>query len=240
MSKKIFLICSVALYILTGTAFANNASPEQLLESFKQAHEHKSFDEFHDLYLWTKIDNSMKEMMEGHIRDFFINKNAVGFSIEPLEENHKTEHVVNGFRYSPNVDLKGYIKITHDHATPPDTTQIPFGAYNNKYYLSNMIKEKLEGDYVQQKQLSVSIIGQPEEEPILFSGTIIYFENGKQEFKNIEGKNNISHSFRADFIQKCSITRNQGRGALQLLIYEDGKQIFESDRSEENEIVYTK
>ncbi len=232
------LICTL---FFSGSSWANNLSQEDLLESFKSAYSDRKFEKIIALYRWEGVDNSMRMMVEDHIRTIFLNEPGIKFTIEKLDKTEKTEYELDGFRYSPNVKLLGYITITHDDKNPNKSTSVPFGIHGKEYYLSNMTKTKLKGNYIMQKQLGVSVIGMPEgNTPIVFTGEILYKINGKPETRALEGKNNISLTFRADTVEKCVVSRKQGKGELELIVSEDGKPVFKSSTTSFMDIVYKK
>lgn len=237
---KIAFLLSLVVPI-SPVCFAASPSPEELVNDFRTAYETGTVEAFRALYLWDNVSADMVALTEETIKSGFLALPLASIGIEPLDENRKTEFIVNGFKYYPNVSLAGYLKLDHNTDGQTGTTSIPFGTHDGRYYLANTIKEKVEGAPVQQ-QYNVSVFGMPAgAEGIAFSGQIQFLSNGQPVTEEFSGTNNISKSFWADSLTGCVIKRLSGEGELDLTIYEAGSQIFRSENVTSNDdIVFKK
>ena len=94
-------------------------------------------------------------------------------------------------------------------------------------------------DLASLKSLSVSVMGVTSPSPVKFDGHCLYTVAGKERKKELTGEGNISKAFRGERIIHCEVRRTSDAGWIQLLIHEDGKKLFESEKHESSEpIVY--
>lgn len=223
------LFAVIVLFFLSShSAFAQHTSKDSLLKAFQQAYAAQDKDKFMVLYYWEGLDKSMQEMVEDTIDQIYLKEPAVDVVFEPLDTGKKSNFELNSYRYSPNVELQGYITVIHSQSESSRSTAIPFGSQNSQFFLSAMKREKLEGKSATQHQMSVSIMGHSNTDtPIQFGGEITFSVNGTLTKKDLSGKNNISHSFWADNIEDCTVFIAAGRGELEVRIYDNDEKIFE-------------
>lgn len=223
------LIAITIFYLLSiNTAYAQHTTEESLLKAFEQAYKAHDKEQLLALYQWQGLDESMKTMVVDTIEQIYLKEPAVDFTFEALDKSKKTTFELNGYRYSPNVILQGYITVIHSQSESSRSTAIPFGTFNKQYFLSAMKRENLEGKSTTQHSMSVSIIGYSNAStPIEFGGYITYSVNGTPTKKDLAGKNNISYSFWADIIEDCNVFMAAGSGELDVRVYDNDEKIFE-------------
>jgi hypothetical protein len=92
-----------------------------------------------------------------------------------------------------------------------------------------------------EKSLNVAVMGLTSPVPVIFTGSYVYVKGGKEIKEDISGKGNRSEAFWGDYIKSCTVTRISDKGWIRLVISEDGKQIFRSEKVSTNApIVYEK
>jgi hypothetical protein len=234
----IFLVILQPLYGQTKNA---PTSAEQLLKRFKVAVTEKDKDALMELVNWQGVSKEMKAQLQELFKPVF-EMEAKDISLDPLPENYKggTEH--NGIRYRPNVDVVGYISVKLVGKNLSMTPRYPYGKKNGAFYLAGVIEERVSYPATKEKGFNISVMGLTWPKKVSFTGTCVYMRGGQEYKKDISGdQGNISIAFGADYIKSCKVQKISDFGTIQLIIYEDGKEIFKSEKIETNDpIIYEK
>jgi hypothetical protein len=87
----------------------------------------------------------------------------------------------------------------------------------------------------QERTLNVSVMGTFSPEKVKFQGQYKYIKGGKELTEDISGEGNRSEAFRGDKITQAEVRKTGGKGWIQLVIGEDGKQVYRSERTENDQ-----
>ena len=216
-------------------------SAEDLLKQFKEAVKAKDKEAVMKLVNWQDVTNEMKLQLQG-IFDPIFQMEVKDIKLTSLPVDFESENMVNGVRYHPNVDISGYISVKLAQGRNSMEPQIPYGKKNNAFYLAGTVEERVYEPATKEKSLSVTVMGLTAPKPVSFIGTCVYMKGGKEIKGDISGdQGNLCRAFWGDFIKSCKVQKISNFGSIQLIIAENGKYIFESEKVKTNDpIIYEK
>lgn len=237
MKYSIAIFCSILLITTAGlpSVLAEGAptSAEQLRSEFELALKAKNVNSLMELCYWQGVSDNMKTMVGNAIADI-PKRDFVAVKLLPLPADFQATNELNGIRYRPSVNVVGLIEV--EFAKAGNSMQLPYGKHGDAFYLSCTVEEKLPGPFTKAKALNIMVLGTADIKSI--SGSCIFVQNGKEIEKNL-GKGGTG--FWGDYIKSCTIQKNPGEGGtMQLIIEEDGKQIFDSQETTDEEVIYEK
>lgn len=241
--KRILLFVCLNLVIIASSALANNppASAEQLRSQLESAIKAKDRKAIEALSNERGVSDEMKSL-DGMLFDDLVKPDASIKSVAllPLPKDFQLTNEVGGVRYIPNVSVVGLINV--EFKEEGNSLQMSYGQKDGTFYIAGMVAEKSGLPAVKEKDINVIVMGLSAPEPVSFAGKCIYLKNGKEMTEDINGdKGNLSKSFWGDHVKSCTVKRTSAGGWFKLIITEDNKTIFESQRITNQEpVVYEK
>lgn len=95
---------------------AQSRSAQQLIDSFKQAHENRDMEAIRRLVYWEGVDDETRQSVESGISsDFGLPVKRI--FIEELSKDEKPEYKLRGVTYRPNLEPVGRMRI--EFTSPP-------------------------------------------------------------------------------------------------------------------------
>jgi len=167
------------------------------------------------------------------------------------------ENIKDGIMYSPNLDVKGVLKISKvlKNGAVKDMSTNAYGIRDGKYYFPLAVKTKL--NYTGPKDTMLQIIFEPslKVETAEFEGYCTYVVSGLDRKKVIHSRkkdqqakgsnkrkfdnHSESFSFYGQYFKYCKITKTSDYGYLQVRLEIGGNEIFNSgENTPENPIIY--
>jgi hypothetical protein len=241
---KLLIVCLNIAIITLGLTMASAKdtprSAEQLRSKIQSALKSKDTNAFHALFNWHGVSKSMMADMNDETADLF--SHAIGsVKLVALPADFQPTNELNGVRYKPNLAIVGLIYV--EYTENGNSISMPYGTKDGVFYLSSTVEEKIANPATKEKSLNISVEGTILPKAVTFSGSYVYVKGGKEIKEGISGTNgNRSKAFWGDYVKSCTIQKiSDDAGSIKLLISEDGKTVFESDKITNKEtIVYEK
>jgi hypothetical protein len=178
----------------------------------------------------------MKSEMKDENADV-LNHNIAAVKLSALPSDFQPTNEVNGVRYKPNVAIAGMISV--EFTESGNAVSMPYGKTGGVFYLSSTVEEKIATPTTKEKSLNVMVMGVTSPEPVAFTGSYVYVKAGKEINADISGGGNRSEAFWGDYVKSCTVQNTSDKGWIKLVILEDGKKIFESEKITNKEpVVY--
>jgi hypothetical protein len=241
--KQLFSIgCFGFIIAIYGqTLFAKNlpTSAEQLRAEVESALKAKDTNAFTTLFNWQGVSDDMKSEMKDESADVFSHDiDAVKLTALPADFQPTNE--MNGVRYRPNVVTVGNIEVAY--VQKGNSVSLPYGTAGGVYYLSGTVEEKIAIPATKEKSLNISVMGSAMPEAGGFTGSYVYVKGGNESVGDLNGKGNRSVFFWGDYVKSCTVQKTaDNQDWIKLVISEDGKKIFESEKITNKEpFVYEK
>jgi hypothetical protein len=75
-----------------------------------------------------------------------------------------------------------------------------------------------------------------------FTGSFVYYRGGKEITETINGRGNRAEAVRGDYVKSCTVQKTSDKQVwIRLVISDEGKKIFESEKIETKDpVVYRK
>ena len=241
--KQLFSIgCLGFIIAICGqTLFAKDlpTSAEQLRIEVESALKTKDTNALVTLFNWQGVSDDMKSDMKDENADIF-NHNIASVKLISLPADFQPTNELNGVLYKPNVIVVGQINI--EYSEKGNSVQIPYGTKDGVFYLSSTVEEKIATPATQEKTLNVLVLGLATPDAGGFTGSYVYAKAGKEIKENINGKGNFSEAFWGDYIKSCTVQKTADTQKwIKLIISENGKKIFESEKiTNEEPVIYEK
>ncbi|WP_136524542.1 hypothetical protein [Geomonas ferrireducens] len=228
----IFVLATLMTAQPTSIVSAQKSPPtsaEHLLRRFEAALKAKDSQAIIELYNWQGVSAKMRAIGEKSIRAF-CSEEAKSVELRPLPAGFQVGFEQDGIRYRPNVTIVGVIYVQYVKAG--NSLQIPYGKKKNAFYLPGITEKRFSPvPAVKEKMLIVGVGGTTSPAPA-FEGSYIYLKGGKEIKEAIRDEfhiGNLSKSFWGDRIKSCTVRKTSPGGEIQLIIREDGKEIFKSE-----------
>jgi hypothetical protein len=213
-------------------------SAEQLRAEVESVLKAKDTNAFTALFNWQGVSDEMKSETKDENADLFSH-DIVAVKLTALSADFQTTNELNGVRYKPNVTVIGMISV--EYTEKGNAVSMPYGKWGDAFYLSSTVEEKIAAPTVKEKSLNVMVMGVTSPEKVAFTGSFVNVKAGKEINGDISGSGNRSEAFWGDYIKSCSIQKTSDDGWIKLIISEDGKKIFESEKITNKEpVVYEK
>ncbi len=218
----------------TGISSSGAATEAELIELYERAQEEGALEAAMNLVSWNGVPRNIKESISARFTETFayaIENAEVG----PIPENQLLEYTVSGRTYRPNVKVTGKLIIRYENRGQAiQTTSYLIGIKGDRYFIAVGVPEgdaPTQGAGGSDRQYSVSVMGVIAPDPVEFEGYCNYTSNGKEIQEDFSGAGNIMKAFRAKELTSCEIKQISEDGWIQLTISVDGKEVFESERT---------
>lgn len=240
--RSLTVLFGIILFVLfSNNVLAESKMEETFLNEIRAAIASQEKQKFWKLFNLDGVDDEVKATLEKHLVKKIVKAKLISVSVEPLPDDFRTEYVVNGVRYRPNVKPLGLVKIIYKRK-PQDpstytgtisgnpTTRVLYGQKGDRLMLAGTVKEKLAGDLPASKQIQVMVMGFSHP-PITFEGTMIYLQGGKPLRDKIKdmGGGNVTLIVRGEAITHLEVQMTSAKGEMKVTIMEDEDIIFESE-----------
>lgn len=247
-----FIFFAVLLVLSSHKAQAESEMEKAFLDDIRAAIASQEEQEFWKLFNLEGVGEEVKASLEKHLVKKIVKANLISISLETLPEDLRTEYVVNGVRYRPNVKPLGLVKMIYkrkpqDPSTYTGTvsgnpsTSMLYGQQGDRLMFAGTVQEKLPGDLPASKQIQVIIMGFSHP-PVTFEGYMIYLQGGKPLRDKIKdmGSGNVTLIVRGEAITYLEVRRTSPKGEMKVTIMEDEDIIFETEQVKSDEPIIFK
>ena len=222
----------VLLVLSSNKALAESKMEEAFLNKIRAAFASHDEQEFWKLFNLDGVGEEVKASLEKHLVKKIVKAKLLSISLEPLSDDFRTEYVVNGVRYRPNVKPLGLVRMKYTKSAGGDSsTRMIYGQKGNRLMFAGTVKEKLPGDLPASKQIQVIVMGFSHP-PVTFEGYMIYLQGGKPLRDKIKdmGGGNVTLIVRGEAITYLEVRRTSAKGEMKVKILEDEDVIFETEQ----------
>ena len=222
----------VLLVLSSSKALAESKMEEAFLNKIRAAFASHDEQEFWKLFNLDGVGEEVKASLEKHLVKKVVKADLISISLEPLPEDFRTEYVLDGVRYWPNVKPLGLVKMIYKKSkTGNPSTSMLYGQKGNDLMFSGTVGEKLQGDLPASKQIQVIVMGFSH--PLVtFEGYMIYLQGNKPVRDKIKdmGGGNVTLIVRGEAITYLEVRRTSPKGEMKVKILEDEDVIFETEQ----------
>lgn len=248
------VISVVVLLILSSNqALAESKMEEVFLNKIRAAFKGHDEQEFWKLFNLEGMSEKVRASLDKHLVKKVAKADLIAISLEPLPEDFRTEYVLNGVQYRPNVKPLGLVKMVYKNLNPQDpstyvgtvsgnpSTSMLYGQKGDQLMFAGTVEEKLPGDLPASKQIQVLVMGFSHP-PITFEGYMIYLQGNKPVRDKIEdmGGGNVTRIVRGEAITYLEVRRTSAKGEIKVKILEDEDVIFETEHLKGDEPIIFK
>ena len=246
---KSLILFSLLGIFLSSTVFGNSKMEEQFLKVVRTAVDSKEEKQFWTLFNLEGVEEDIKAVIKKFVWKKLKTAKNLKLAFEPLPKDFKSEYVLDGIKYQPNLKPLGFVKFTYkrDKSSTDSGTSIPYGQRGNRYLFIGTVKQKLAGEFPPSKQIQVIIIGMGHP-AVEFAGTMTYLQGNKPITEKIKdlGSGNLTRIVRGEAITHLEVRRRtfssrthpersggevhrtSPNGTLKVIIMEDEETIFET------------
>jgi len=129
------LITSCALMFLAGDEMEyGQKTPEELVAAIEKAAEDKSKEDFLKTMCRERLPENLQKRFEA-TTPLFMSKELSSIKLIPEADDPFKDF--EGFEY--NIEYQGIIELTYEGMDQP--IKMPYGKFNERYYLASMVKE---------------------------------------------------------------------------------------------------
>jgi hypothetical protein len=225
-------ILTVAYFAVQHLFAGVPVSPEDLAKQVEAALKSNDNVAMGNLYCWDGVDPNTKQELEFE-RAFLLQQTNKSVVAVPQLGGFKQEFAAKGLVYKFNLPIVGYI----DAKSEQSSTKIPYGQKEGHFFLAGVIRGDPAAKAAIQKMISLQIAA-PDSS---FEGYYVYLSAGKEIQEHITDHDNFTKAFWGEGLQSCQVEKTSTNGWIQLIISEDGKVIFDSQKHESSKaIVYKK
>lgn len=218
-------------------------SEEDFRERVADVLEKNDEKEVEKLFYWEGVNPETRVVMEELIIKPLASSDVqkVAFSDEESESSLE----IDGKSYKANVTVKGVIEIEYkyqeDDIEIKNTQYLEYGKKDKKYYFAGYSTEDDQEETEETANiLNVNVQATTVPQPVSFKGECLYQKGGqehKEEFESDQGY--VSKAFQGDYITSCEVRKISNHGYIKLVIYENGKEVFASDKvTDQDSIIY--
>ena len=244
MRSTFFIVClNVSIMVLgLPMAFAKDGptSAEQLRSELESAIKAKDRNALKSLFNEQGLSEEMRSIDDGIFDDMVKLDNKIkSVKLSPLPADFRMTNEINGVRYFPNVSVVGMVDV--QFTEDGNSMKMAYGKKDGAFYIAGTTEETTGKPFVK-KNINVIVMGLSAPEPVTFTGSCVYLQNGKETTEDISGdKGNISKAFWGEYVKSCSVKKTSDKGWFKLMITEDNQTIFESQETTNQEpVVYEK
>jgi hypothetical protein len=231
--RSFALIFVVILLVLSSNkALAESKMEEVFLNKIRAAFKSHDEQEFWKLFNLEGVGEKVKASLDKHLVKKVVKANLISISLEPLPDDFRSEYVLNGVQYRPNVKPLGLVKMIYKKSkTGNPSTSMLYGQKGNDLMFAGTVGEKLQGDFPASKQIQVIVMGFSHP-PVTFEGYMIYLQGGKPLRDKIKdmGGGNVTLIVRGEAITYLEVRRTSPKGEMKVKILEDENVIFETEQ----------
>jgi len=210
-------------------------SAEQLRSAVEAAFMAKDTNAVLALFNWQGVSDKVKSSLSRQIA-YMANQDVASVNLLPLPADRQLTNELDGVRYYPNVHVEGLIDI--ESTAKGNSSQINYGESGGTFYIAGTAQETFDANAKKSTILAVIVMGDfPKESPGILTCSYVYVANGKENTDGFQCTNNLSKSFRGDYIKSCKVTKVSGTGSYELEIDEANKTVFDSDMVETNDSI---
>ena len=232
MSRQFLATCvalcfiSISLRPLFAQAQEPPSSAEQLLSRFESALRAKKVETILGLVYWQGVSKEMRtyttEMMSGLLKEDVIKVSLS--SVTPGMKDFLDGYTRDGVLYRPNVPVMGVIDVKFEKK---GSMQISYGEKEKAFYIAGVSEERIYVPQAKEKFLQIVVGGS---NSVRYKGYCNYIKGGKQIKDEFSRKGNRTHGFWGDRITYCKVDKTSPDEEIWLIIIEDSRQVFESNR----------
>jgi hypothetical protein len=221
-----FLIATLGLQSASGKDAPTSA--EQLRSDFETALKTKDTNAVLSLINWKGVSAEMKSDMSEETADM-VKQSVASVKLLPLPADYQPTNELNGVRYFPNVHVLGLIDV--ESTEKGNAVQMPYGTKDGIFCLASTIEEKTALPATRAKSINILVTGSAMPDAGTFTGAYVYVKDGKEIKEDMNGKGNLSQAFWGDYIKSCTVQKDSdSQDWIQLVISEDGQDIFKSEK----------
>jgi hypothetical protein len=236
-------LCAAAL---GASSFANESLEHELKDriarAFQEQAGHLRIDKFSGLFFPAGLDDvttgfadrAINMLAKTHRRD-------IGF--EGLPKDQDFIHIIDGFKYEPNLTPIGYVVLTSPDDDPGNNTKIPFGLHpdGGHYIFPSTIRTLVNADAAPDRQLQMLAMG-ISHPALTFTGwcdILLSDMSTKRITLDDQGIGNQTKIMRGQKITGCEVVSTSQGGALVLKLMVNSETIFDGRiDSPEKTLVY--
>jgi hypothetical protein len=221
MKNFLGVLVSIFLGILNSFGGSTNqpsTSAEQLRSELEVALKAKDTNAFLGLFNWEGVSNKTNgyaNVVAKRLSEFFLkyttNSIRPNVYLQPLPEDFETEGVVNGFRYRPNVFVKGMMQFSLsvlDNGTNfGDGAQIPYGETNGDFYFAGTTREKIYEPKVKEKPFQITVTSTNFSMPTAYTISYVYLQNDQEIKKTFTCTNSLRRLVWGNELKSCILRK---------------------------------
>lgn len=151
---------------------------------------------------------------------------AVAF--EKLPPDAELVHVLDGYRYRPNLEPVGFVVLTAADDPEGGSSRVPYALHEGRYVLPATVRRLVKADVEPDKTLQMLVMGMGHP-PVTFSGwcDLLLSDDSIKRIELVDnGHGNNTFIRRGQRIEACEVVNTAGRGSLSLRLYEDDDEFF--------------
>jgi hypothetical protein len=230
-----FLIAVLGLQSVLGNGAPTSES--QFLKEFETALKAKDTNAILSLFNWQGVSAEMKSF-SGEMVAEMLKRDVNSVKLSPLPAGFQPTNELDGVRYTPNVSIVGVIDV--EFTEHGNAMQLPYGKKGDAFYFTGTTEERVATPATKEKSLNVIVMGSASAEADAFTGSYVYVKGGKEIKEDDGGKGNRTVFFWGDYVKSCTVQKTcDSQEWIQLVVSEDGTNVFKSERVETREpIVY--
>ncbi len=141
---------------------------------------------------------------------------------EPVPDDFDPVYVLNGYEYRPNLAPEGYVVVD-------GTTKAVYGRHDGRYFFVGTIRIAVNPDAPPDRMLQMMLVGMASP-PVNYTGHCdVMQSNGKIKRMELEdtGHGNTTAIVMGQYIERCEVTNDSGRGSLWLRLQEGEETVFD-------------
>ena len=237
--KFVVIFVTVILFALVSQAQAESKMEEAFLNKIRAAFKSNDEQEFWKLFNLEGMSEKVRASLDKYLVKKVVKANLIAISLEPLPEDFRTEYVVDGVQYRPNVKPLGLVKMIYKKSKSGNpSTSMLYGQKGNELMFAGTVGEKLKDDLPASKQIQVMVMSFSHL-PVTFEGYMIYLQGNKLVRDKIEdmGGGSLTRIVRGEAITYLEVKRTSGEGAISVKILEDEDILFETKQLETSEAI---
>ena len=223
--------CTMIFVLLIGflcTPGISTATPaksvDELIKDIQSVFLEKDVEGLMKLYY--QGGNISNRFVENHLvawRKSIAQSKLLAVETRPLPSGFNAERVMDGIRYSLNVDVLGFIELKLNNKEWGEELQhVPYGKAEEGYYLANVVEEQLQGSESSDSEYSIVMSGGV---GVSFEGFCHFIASGTEqqvkfsaEVSNKSTNSSQARSIEAKVIKQCQMTKIKGENEISLRI----------------------
>ena len=176
-----------------------------------------------ELFHLDGVDAQSREVYDKKIIPLLLRgHDAPAVGTEPVSDDFDPVYVLNGYEYRPNLTPLGYVVID-------DKTRMVYGRHDGRYVFVGTARTAVNPDGPPDRMLQMMLVGIAHP-PVNYTGYCdVMQSNGKTKRMELEdsGNGNTTAIIMGQYIERCEVTNDSGRGSLSLRLQEGEETVFD-------------